>query len=92
MGFGAFWGERARALGRHEDYLYSEYRAGTLHDGTEGELYDLADDPLQRVNRFEDPAFAHVRAMLAERLWEHDVTPGRSRDAWSTGRSRVGER
>ena len=25
-------------------------RPGTVHDGTEGELYDLADDPLQRVN------------------------------------------
>ncbi len=59
-----------------KDYLYSEYRAGTMHDGTEGELYDLADDPLQRINRFEDPALAHVRAMLAERLWEHDVRPG----------------
>jgi arylsulfatase A-like enzyme len=58
------------------DYLYSEYRAGTMHDGTEGELYDLADDPLQRVNRFEDPALAHVRTMLAERLRDHEARPG----------------
>ena len=29
---------------------------GTSHDGTEGELYDLADDPLQRHNRWDDPA------------------------------------
>ncbi len=30
--------------------------AGTVHDGTEGELYDLDDDPLQRRNRWDDPA------------------------------------
>jgi hypothetical protein len=58
------------------DFLYSEYRAGTMHDGTEGELYDLVDDPLQRVNRFEDHAFAHVRATLAERLKAHEARPG----------------
>ena len=29
---------------------------GYSHDGTEGELYDLADDPLQQVNRWDDPA------------------------------------
>ena len=28
----------------------------TVHDGTEGELYDLADDPLQQHNRWDDPA------------------------------------
>ena len=55
------------------------YEAGTVHDGTEGELYDLADDPLQRVNRWDDPAMASVRddlvADLAQhgfRLWEED--------------------
>jgi hypothetical protein len=36
-------------------------RPGTVHDGTEGELYDLADDPLQRVNRFDDPAYRSIR-------------------------------
>jgi arylsulfatase A-like enzyme len=56
-------------------YLYTEYLEGTMHDGTEGELYDLSDDPLQRVNRFEDPAFASVRAALTERLREHDARP-----------------
>ena len=32
------------------------YDPGTVHDGTEGELYDLAEDPLQQVNRWDDPA------------------------------------
>jgi hypothetical protein len=30
-------------------------------DGTEGELYDLTDDPLQRANRWDDPALRAVR-------------------------------
>ena len=57
-------------------HLYSEYKPGTLHDGSEGELYDLADDPLQRVNRFSDPAFADTRATLHERLLAHEERPG----------------
>jgi len=44
------------------------YAPGTVHDGTEGELYDLADDPLQRVNRWSDPAMASVRDDLVADL------------------------
>jgi hypothetical protein len=47
-----------------------------MHDGSEGELYDLNDDPLQRVNRYDDPSFANVRATLSERLRAHDERPG----------------
>jgi arylsulfatase A-like enzyme len=57
------------------DYLYTEYGVGTMHDGTEGELYDLRDDPLQRVNRFDDPSCAQVRETLAQRLRDHDERP-----------------
>lgn len=57
-------------------YLYTEYRRGTMHDGTEGELYDLADDPLQRINRFDDPSYATVRAECSERLRAHEERPG----------------
>ena len=38
---------------------------GTFHDGTEGELYDLREDPLQWVNRWDDPACRSVRDELA---------------------------
>jgi arylsulfatase A-like enzyme len=58
------------------DYLYTEYSPGTMHDGTEGELYDLGDDPLQRTNRFDDPSYRSVRATLAERLMLHESRPG----------------
>lgn len=64
---------RTVVTGKH---LYTEYRPGTMHDGTEGELYDLDDDPLQRINRFDDPAFASAKVELAERLVAHERRPG----------------
>ena len=39
-----------------DGWVCTTYQPGYSHDGTEGELYDLADDPLQRVNRWDDPA------------------------------------
>jgi arylsulfatase A-like enzyme len=53
-------------------WLLTRCDPGTMHDGTEGELYDLGEDPLQRSNRFDDPALATVRAELLERLRAHD--------------------
>ena len=41
-----------------DGWVCTTYAPGTVHDGTEGELYDLADDPLQQVNRWDDPALA----------------------------------
>lgn len=58
------------------EYLYTEYGAGTMHDGTEGELYVLVDDPLQRENRYGDPALAAERETLSERLRAHEARPG----------------
>jgi arylsulfatase A-like enzyme len=58
------------------DHLYTEYLAGTMHDGSEGELYELNDDPLQRVNRFDDPQYRGARATLSEYLREHEERPG----------------
>ena len=47
-----------------------------MHDGSEGELYNLVDDPLQRVNLFNDPERAAERAALSERLRAHAERPG----------------
>ena len=49
---------------------------GTVHDGTEGELYDLTSDPLQRVNRWDDPSAAGIRSDLLADL--HDNLPAGS--------------
>jgi arylsulfatase A-like enzyme len=56
----------------HRDGLTcTRYEPGTLHDGTEGELYDHADDPLQRVNRWDDPAYRARRDDLLADLADH---------------------
>lgn len=38
------------------------------YDGSEGELYDLREDPLQRTSRFDDPALRTRRDALIEEL------------------------
>lgn len=51
-------------------YVLTTYLTGTVHDGSEGELYDLESDPLQRHNRWDDPALAGERADLVAALAE----------------------
>jgi arylsulfatase A-like enzyme len=51
-----------------DGWVCTVYEPGSEHDGSEGELYDLDDDPLQRVNRWDDRACASRRADLAELL------------------------
>jgi arylsulfatase A-like enzyme len=52
-----------------DGWVCTAYRPGTAHDGTEGELYDLVDDPLQRVNRWDDPSQRSRRDDLLDDLW-----------------------
>jgi arylsulfatase A-like enzyme len=54
-----------------DGWVCTTYRPGTVHDGTEGELYDLADDPLQQVNRWDDPAGRAIRDDLVADLHDH---------------------
>lgn len=58
-----------------DGWVCTTYRPGTVHDGSEGELYSLADDPLQRVNRWADPALASLRADLMADLADHQPEP-----------------
>ena len=44
---------------------------GTVHDGTEGELYNLTDDPLQRHNLWHDPSRRAIRDDLIADMWDH---------------------
>ena len=67
-------GTRVHARSTYRDgMLVTAYDPGTVHDGTEGELYDLGDDPLQRRNRWDDPGMAATRDDLLATL--HDETP-----------------
>ena len=65
--------------------LCTAYAPGTQHDGGEGELYDLADDPLQHVNLWDDPARRELRDDLVADLDAH-LPPARDprldRVAW----------
>lgn len=58
-------------------WVCTTYGPGTVHDGNEGELYDLVDDPHQRVNRWDDPALAGVRSDLVADLRDH-LRPARA--------------
>ena len=53
-----------------DGWVCTAYRPGYVHDGSEGELYDLNDDPLQQRNRWEDPAAAAMRGDLVADLWD----------------------
>ncbi len=52
-------------------WVCTTYQPGYSHDGTEGELYDLIEDPLQRVNLWADAAHASIRSDLLADLWDH---------------------
>jgi arylsulfatase A-like enzyme len=52
-----------------DGWVCTAYRPGAVHDGTEGELYSLADDPLQQENRWDDPALRSLRDDLLADLW-----------------------
>jgi hypothetical protein len=56
-------------------WVCTAYRPGTVHDGSEGELYDLVDDPLQRVNRWDDPSSRSCRDDLLADLWDNQAVP-----------------
>ena len=58
-----------------DNWVCTAYKAGTVHDGSEGELYDLADEPLQRQNRWSDPALRSVRDDLVAELWDRQPAP-----------------
>jgi arylsulfatase A-like enzyme len=63
-------GVHLRTISR-DGFVCTTYQPGTSHDGSEGELYDLAADPLQRVNRWDDSAYATLRTDLVADLWDH---------------------
>ncbi|MEN9802734.1 MAG: hypothetical protein RLZ37_1859, partial [Actinomycetota bacterium] len=52
---------------------------GTVHDGSEGELYDLASDPLQEVNLWDDPSRASLRSELLADMWDNLPVAGAQR-------------
>ena len=50
---------------------------GVAYDGSEGELYDVEEDPHQWHNRWDDPALRTLRSDLVADLYDH-LPPGRT--------------
>jgi hypothetical protein len=53
-----------------DGFVCSAYLPGSVHDGSEGELYDLSNDPLQHVNLWSDVSRRSVRDDLLSDLWD----------------------
>ena len=49
-------------------YVLTRYDATNVYDGTEGELYDLSDDPLQWRNLWDEPSRAGLKRELLAAL------------------------
>jgi arylsulfatase A-like enzyme len=68
------WDSELLGVGVHlrtitrDRWVCTTYLPGTVHDGREGELYDLGADPLQRVNLWDDPAARAARDDLVDDL------------------------
>jgi hypothetical protein len=72
------WDSNLRKIEQHLRTVYNQdgahqwvatfYEKGTIHDGTEGELYNLTDDPMQHNNLFHDAANVSVRKRLFDLL------------------------
>jgi len=60
-----------------DGWLATAYEAGGRYEGTEGELYDLSDDPHQWHNRWDDPACASRRSDMVADLYDHLPEPRR---------------
>jgi arylsulfatase A-like enzyme len=58
-----------------DGWVCTTYRPGTVHDGSEGELFDLVHDPLQQVNRWDDPSVSSLRDDLLADLADHLIEP-----------------
>lgn len=63
-----------KSIYHREGWLCTTYQKSHLYDGTEGELYNMSEDPDQLVNRWNDPACSTIRDELVERLWQ-EVPP-----------------
>ena len=54
-----------------DGWVCTVYEPGYVHDGSEGELYSLADDPHQQHNLWDDPAYRPTRDDLVADLTDH---------------------
>lgn len=53
-----------------DGWICSAYEPGSLHDGSEGELYDLSTDPEQFVNLWDDPQRQTLKKELIADMYD----------------------
>ena len=70
-----------KSIYHRDGWLCTRYDDSYLYDGTEGELYNMNEDPDQLVNRWNDPSCRSKRdellAQLREELpvWQSEPLP-----------------
>ncbi len=64
-----------KSIYHRDGWLLTAYEPSTLYDGSEGELYNLNEDPEQRVNRWDDPALASLQSDLKAQLYDSLPAP-----------------
>ena len=64
-----------RSIYDRSGFVCTSYKKTNYYEGTEGELYQLDDDPLQWVNLWDDPAYKHVRQELVDKISSMQRSP-----------------
>lgn len=54
-----------------DGHVCTAYEKSSLYEGTEGELYDLSEDPMQWHNLWDDPARQKLKRELVADLYDH---------------------
>ena len=68
----------------HDNWAFTAALDGTMNIASEGELYDLVNDPLQHVNCWSDESVRGLRDDLLSNFWTSltsQVLPLRTMDA-----------
>jgi len=67
-----------------DGFTCTVYEKSSFYDGTEGELYDHANDPYQWRNLWADPTYRSCKSDLIADLYDH-LPPARAEQlAWVT--------
>ena len=59
-----------KSIYHREGWLCTPYQKSHLYDGSEGELYDMTNDPLQVENLWHDPGYQARKKELVDQLWQ----------------------
>ena len=64
-----------KSLFHNDGWLITVYEPSHLYDGTEGELYNINEDPDQIINRWDDPDHQSLKTALIAELYDKLPSP-----------------